>query len=145
MFNCDGSNDDGGIWGTEFLKAYEAESGRVWDYNSADDYDYDAVRTDPVAINLVKRMSVDRPWRSKNVGIAWIPLDLFEYVVLDKDDYTTDYTTEYVNLSKEKILDQLLELDPNDSKQVERLQCICKRIIAHDIKYEYYYVCGRAE
>ena len=128
MFNCSGCMDEGGIFGTNFRKTYEAESGRGWN-------PWDR-RTDPVAIKLVKRMSVDHPWRSNNVGIAWIPLDLFEYVVRDENDCGR----EYVGLGKEKILDQLLDQDPNDSKQVERLQCIGKRIIAHDIKYEYYFV-----
>ena len=104
----------------------------------SDDERNHAFRTDPVAIKLVKRLgrfNNVHHW-SDNVGIAWIPLDLFEYVVLDEDDCGR----EYVNLGKEKILDQLLEQDPNDSKQVERLQGIGKRIVAHDIKYEYYNV-----
>jgi hypothetical protein len=137
MFSCDG---DGGLWGYNFQKEYEKVSGRVWNWRS----DYHAVRTDPDAIEMVKRLSVEGPLtgrcnneRAHNVGIAWIPRDLFEYVVLDEDDKSG---TEYVNLGTEKMLDQLLKVDPNDSKQVERLQAIGKRIVAQDIKYEYYYI-----
>lgn len=141
MFNIASRWDEGGIDGANFRKAYEAESGPVPHWR---DDDYLAFRKDPVAIELVKRMSVEGPptersnnedW-SVNVGIAWMPQDLIEYVVLKENDCGV----EYVNLSKEKILDQLLEVNPNDSKQVERLQGIGKRILAHDIKYEYYNV-----
>ena len=139
IFRTGSCMDKGGFSGANFRKAYEAEIGRRWDWRD----EYDAVRTDPAAIKVVKRMSDDGPdgpetqWESRgNVGIAWIPQDLIEYAEVEEDDCGREYLT----LGITKILKQLLEQDPNDSKQVERLQGIGKRIVACDIKYEYYVV-----